>query len=39
MRLIDKQYLGQIESYRFGIFQKNLDLIEKHNSEYSMGMQ
>lgn len=26
------------EAFRFDIFKKNLDLIEKHNSEYSMGL-
>jgi len=34
-----KQYLGVSEhNLRFEIFQKNLDIIEKHNSEYSLGM-
>lgn len=34
----DKQYLGAEHSLRFSIFQKNLETIEKHNSEYSLGM-
>lgn len=35
----DKQYLtGTEHSLRFSIFKKNLDTIEKHNSEYSLGM-
>lgn len=35
----EKLYLTQEhESLRLGIFTKNLDLIEKHNSEYSMGL-
>jgi len=34
----DKQYLGDEHNLRFSIFQKNLETIEKHNSEYSMGM-
>lgn len=34
----DKQYLGAEHNHRFSIFQKNLETIEKHNSEYSMGM-
>jgi cathepsin L len=34
-----KTYLSEEhESYRFQIFKKNLDTIEKHNNEYSMGM-
>lgn len=34
-----KSYLGaEIENYRFGIFKKNVDIIEKHNQEYSMGL-
>ena len=34
-----KTYLSdEHEAYRFEIFQKNLDTIEKHNNEYSMGM-
>jgi len=34
-----KQYLSEEhEQLRFEIFKKNLDLIEKHNNEYSMGM-
>jgi len=34
-----KSYLSdEHESYRYGIFKENIDLIEKHNSEYSMGM-
>lgn len=34
-----KTYLSEEhETYRMDIFKKNLHLIEKHNSEYSMGM-
>lgn len=34
-----KKYLGETEhSLRFAIFQNNLNTIEKHNSEYSLGM-
>jgi cathepsin L len=34
-----KTYLSEEhESYRFEIFRKNLDTIEKHNNEYSMGL-
>jgi cathepsin L len=34
-----KVYLSlEHETYRFGIFKKNIELIEKHNTEYSMGM-
>jgi cathepsin L len=28
----------ELETYRFEIFKKNVELIEKHNSEYSMGL-
>jgi len=34
----DKTYLGAEHDFRFSVFQKNLETIEKHNSEYSMGM-
>lgn len=35
----DKGYLSEEhEKLRLGIFTKNLELIEKHNSEYSMGL-
>jgi C1A family cysteine protease len=34
----DKQYGAEEHSLRFSIFQKNLETIEKHNSEYSLGM-
>lgn len=34
-----KSYLSdEHETFRFDIFSKNLHIIEKHNSEYSMGM-
>ena len=34
-----KVYLSaEHETYRLGVFKANLDLIEKHNNEYSMGM-
>jgi len=34
-----KSYLGaELESYRFGIFKKNIELIEKHNQDYSDGL-
>lgn len=34
-----KNYMStEHENYRYGIFKDNLDLIEKHNNEYSMGM-
>lgn len=34
-----KQYFSdEHEDFRFNIFKKNLDLIEKHNEEFSMGM-
>ena len=34
-----KVYLSEEhETYRLGVFKANLDVIEKHNSEYSMGM-
>lgn len=34
-----KQYLSEEhELYRYGIFKTNVELIEKHNNEYSMGM-
>lgn len=34
-----KEYLSdEHETYRYGIFKKNMDLIEKHNNEFSMGM-
>jgi cathepsin L len=34
-----KVYLSEEhETYRYGVFKANMDLIEKHNSEYSMGM-
>jgi hypothetical protein len=34
-----KTYLSEeIESFRYDIFQKNLELIEQHNREYAMGM-
>jgi cathepsin L len=34
-----KQYLSlEHENLRYEIFSKNLDLIEKHNNEYSMGL-
>lgn len=34
-----KSYLSEEhETYRMDIFKKNLHLIEKHNSEFSMGM-
>jgi len=34
-----KSYLSEeLETYRYGVFKANLDVIEKHNSEYSMGM-
>lgn len=34
-----KTYLSdEHENYRFEIFAKNLDTIEKHNTEYSMGI-
>jgi cathepsin L len=34
-----KTYLSEEhESYRFDIFKRNVDIIEKHNSEYAMGM-
>jgi len=31
-------YSDEHEEFRYGIFKKNLDIIEKHNEEYSMGM-
>lgn len=35
----NKSYLSEEhETYRYEIFKKNLDLIEKHNNEYSMGL-
>lgn len=35
----DKQYLGaELEDFRFGVFRKNLDLIEKHNQDYANGL-
>lgn len=33
-----KVYVGTEHDLRFQIFQKNLDIIEKHNSEYTLGM-
>ena len=34
-----KSYLSdEHESFRFENFKKNLEIIEKHNSEYSMGI-
>lgn len=34
-----KEYLSEEhENYRYGIFKQNMDTIEKHNNEYSMGM-
>jgi cathepsin L len=34
-----KTYLsGEHEQERFAIFQQNIEMIEKHNNEYSMGM-
>lgn len=35
-----KTYLSdEHETFRYDIFTKNLDFIEKHNSEYSMGLK
>jgi cathepsin L len=31
-------YSDEHENYRFSVFQSHLDLIEKHNEEYSMGL-
>lgn len=34
-----KEYLNdEHEQYRFGVFKTNVETIEKHNSEYAMGM-
>lgn len=34
-----KEYLNdEHEQYRFGVFKTNIESIEKHNSEYAMGM-
>jgi len=34
-----KEYFSdEHETFRFEIFKKNLDIIEKHNNEYSMGL-
>lgn len=34
-----KAYLGaELESYRFGIFKNNVEMIEKHNQDYSDGL-
>jgi cathepsin L len=36
---LDKKYFSdEHEMYRFGVFKNNIDIIEKHNNEYSMGM-
>jgi C1A family cysteine protease len=29
---------AELENYRFGIFKKNVDMIEKHNEDYSNGV-
>lgn len=35
----NKEYLNEEhEEYRFGVFKTNLERIEKHNEEYSMGL-
>jgi cathepsin L len=34
-----KAYLGdELESYRYGIFKKNVEIIERHNQDYTMGL-
>ena len=33
-----KQYEASVEAYRFAIFKKNTDLIEKHNEEFAQGL-
>lgn len=34
-----KSYLGaEVENYRFGVFKKNVEIIEKHNQDFSMGL-
>jgi hypothetical protein len=34
-----KEYLSQeLESYRFSVFKKNVDIIEKHNQDYAKGL-
>jgi len=34
-----KEYLNdEHEQYRYGVFKSNVETIEKHNTEYSMGM-
>lgn len=38
-KLHHKEYLNdKHEEYRFEVFKTNVDMIEKHNSEYAMGM-
>lgn len=35
----NKEYLNdEHEQYRFGIFKSNVEMIEKHNEEYAMGL-
>ena len=38
MNFKGKEYLGGEHDFRFAIFRKNLDIIEKHNSEYAQGI-